>query len=264
MNKKIIIAGDLHGVWGPLNSLINGKKPEIILQCGDFGWWPKFHNTKEIWSGEYEDLSGKLVNLDPWQHHMARRIPKPWDQFGIKAKDTKIYWCDGNHEDHWDLIEERNYMKAPCEMMPNVYYMKRGSILQLPDKRNVLFMGGGDSIDKNQRTLGHDWFPEELINHGDVHELPDMNIDIVISHTCPLEFHEEMLKKGFWETKQIYIDKIKDPSAHALSYILNKYKPKLWYFAHFHVYVKGWYRDTTWYCLDMIGRSNWWSYLEDK
>ena len=193
MNKDIIVVGDLHGVWGPFNAMINEKNPNIILQCGDFGWWPKFHDTTNMWSGEYEDISDEIIG-DPWQRVMAKRVPKPWDQFGIKANDTKVYWCDGNHEDHWDLIEERNYMKAPCEMMPNVYYMKRGSVLQLPDGRNVLFMGGADSIDKGARTVGLDWFPEEVINQKNVYGLPDTKVDVVISHTCPTEFHKAMLK----------------------------------------------------------------------
>lgn len=262
MNKEIIVVGDIHGAWGPLNSLVDKKKPKIVLQCGDFGWWPKFHNSRAISSGEYEDISDSLVNADPWQHHIARRVPKPWDQFGLKNKDTKIYWCDGNHEDHWDLVEERNYMKAPCEMMPNVYYMKRGSILTLPDGRNVLFMGGADSIDKNYRTLGEDWFPEELINYRDIDNLPDINIDIVISHTCPLEFHNSILrvKRGSWGWQE----KIKDPSAHALSYILNKYEPALWYFGHFHDFIDEMYKNTQWYCLNTIGQTNWWMYLEGK
>lgn len=263
MNKSIIIAGDIHGVWGPLNSLIYRTNVEIILQCGDFGWWPKFHDTTQIWSGEYEDISDEIIG-DPFQRMMAKRVPKTWDQFGLNNKDVKIYWCDGNHEDHWDLISERNYMKAPCEMMPNVYYMKRGSVLQLPDKRNVLFIGGGDSIDKNMRSIGVDWFPEELISQRDIRDLPDIKIDIVISHTCPIEFHKEVITKGFWEDKQIYIDKIKDPSAYALSHVLYKYKPSLWYFAHFHTSVVGKYDNTKWYCLNTVGQQSWWVYLEGK
>lgn len=256
-NKKIIVAGDIHGAWGPLNSLINRRKPEIILQCGDFGWWPKFHKSRAIDSGEYEDITGGLINADPWQHHMARRVPKPWDQFGVKAGETKIYWCDGNHEDHWDLIEERNYMKAPCEMMPSVYYMKRGSTLELPDGRRVLFIGGADSIDKDGRLLGVDWFPEELISYGDIDSLPNIDIDIVISHTCPLEFHDGILRETF-------VEKIKDPSTHALSHVLERYKPDLWFFGHFHASVIGKYRNTRWWCLNTIGETGWWVPLGDK
>ena len=256
VNKKIIVSGDWHGVWGPVNALIDKKKPETILQCGDFGWWPRFDKTNLIYSGEYEDISDTVL-LDPWQRVMAKRVYKSWDQFGIKAENTKIYWCDGNHEDHWDLVGERNYMKAPCNMMPNVYYMKRGSVLQLPDGRNVLFIGGADSIDKDARMLGVDWFPEELISYKDVENLPDIDVDIVISHTCPIEIYEEVIRRS-------HISRRPDPSAHALSYVLDKYKPNLWYFGHFHTFLEGRLRNTKWYCLNTISETNWWVYLEDQ
>ena len=260
MDKRIIVAGDTHGQWSALNKVISKKNPEIILQCGDFGWWPNLHNTRSIYAG-YEEVDGSIEG-DAWARTVGTRRRKKWDQFGIKAGDTKVYWCDGNHEDHWDLRDERNYMKAPCQLMPNVYYMKRGSVLELPDGRNVMFMGGADSIDKQYRTSGSDWFPEEVITQKDIEDLPDIKIDIVISHTCPLEFHHTILlkKAPYWGWQK----KIKDPSAHALSYILNRYKPSLWYFGHFHVHATGTHFDTKWYCLDKLPESNGWTYLQGE
>lgn len=256
VNKKIIVSGDWHGAWGPANTLINKKNPEIILQCGDFGWWPRFHNTRCVSSGEYEIIKEEIIG-DPWQRMMTRRIEKKWNQFGVKAKDTKVYFCDGNHEDHWDLVNERNYMKAPCKVMHNVYYMKRGSVLKLPDGRNILFIGGAESIDRDSRTLGVDWFPEESINHSNIENLPDTEIDIVISHTCPVEMYEDITKKS-----NIY--KMIGPSERALSYVLDKYKPNLWYFGHYHLFLKGQIRNTKWFCLNTIGETNWWTYLEEE
>ena len=43
---SIIIAGDFHGNFGPVNTLIAKYKPSMILQCGDFGWWPRFHGQQ--------------------------------------------------------------------------------------------------------------------------------------------------------------------------------------------------------------------------
>ena len=37
---KVLVVGDIHGDWGKLNSLLTVKRPDIVLQCGDFGWWP--------------------------------------------------------------------------------------------------------------------------------------------------------------------------------------------------------------------------------
>jgi len=228
-NNEILVCGDIHGEWGPLNKLISRYKPEIILQCGDFGWWPKLHNTELIKTG---------------------RRWKKWNQYGLKNGDTKIYFCDGNHEDHWDL-KEYDGMK---EIMPNVFYMPRGSVLELPDSRKVLFMGGASSIDKDRRIVGHDWFPEEEINQKDLYDLTNDEINIIISHTCPTEF-----RKGaeFCEFKH------KDWSNEALSFLLEKYSPELWYFGHFHYYDISKYLNTKWYCLNTIGGSYGWKRLDE-
>ena len=215
--SKIIICGDIHARWDKLNSLINKKQPDIILQVGDFGYYPEYKNYHP--------------------HH-------------IKNGDTKIYWCDGNHENHDKLnIIKRN------EIRPNVFYMKRGSVLTLPNGEIVLFMGGAESIDKHLRTIGVDWFPQEVISQKDLENLPstDTKIDIVISHTCPLEFD---LGDRFKDTQ-----KYKDCSRVALSRVLEIYKPAKWYFGHYHANIKGQYDNCKWECLNMASNTGWWKWL---
>lgn len=224
----ILVCGDIHGYWSSLNTLINKKSPSMILQCGDFGYWPKFH-------GQSIDGTGKK-----------------WDFYGLKNQDTKIYWCDGNHEDHWGLKNVSNN-----EILPNVFYMKRGSALTLPDGRNILFIGGAQSIDRFSRTTGVDWFPEETITQKEIYDLPDVNIDIIISHTCPEEFLCEL---GFEDYRK---EKYKDPSCKALSYVLEKYRPSLWYFGHFHVSKSGYTSRCRWTCLNQESEYGWWKKLED-
>ncbi|HLD90723.1 MAG TPA: metallophosphoesterase [Patescibacteria group bacterium] len=237
--SNIIVCGDIHGCWGPINTLIDTKHPESILQCGDFGWWPKFHNTYEISSDEFV-------------YDMYTRRRKKWDQYGIKNKNTKIYWCDGNHEDHDsldELVKTNN-----LEVMPNVFYMPRAYTLELADGRRVLFIGGADSIDKKHRIQGRDWFPQEMISYRDIDRLPDCKIDIVISHTCP-------------EAGMYYLDTLKeqhkDSSRSALTYVLERYNPSLWFFGHFHQYKKFQFKDTVFTALNMCGmHSTWWVYLD--
>jgi len=223
---KIIVCGDTHGNWRYLNTLINTKNPDIILQCGDFGYWPSMEEV-------------------PYEDHGYYRKKNKYKVCGMKNPNTKIYWCDGNHEEFSKLNEVKDN-----EICPNVFYMKRGSTLTLPDKRVVLFMGGGDSIDKNLRTPGYDWFPEELISQRDIYNLPDVKVDIIISHTCPTEFKVE----GDSE-------KYNDPSRKALSVLLKKYRPSLWYFAHWHLFKEGFDEGTKWTCLNMAGETHWWKYL---
>lgn len=213
---SIYVIGDTHACWTGLNNLIKDKKPEIVLQTGDFGFWPRHQHIYKI---------GKL-----------------------RARDTKIYFADGNHEDFSEL-NKLKVKEGPIQIKKDsVYWMPRGTTLTLPDGRVVLFMGGADSIDKDNRILGESWFPEELISTSDVNSLDEnMKIDIVISHTCPLEF------KGF----ERFNSPMVDPSRHALSYVLNTFKPDLWFFSHFHFFAEGYnnHNNCQWMCLNMDGHA---------
>lgn len=222
--KDVIICGDIHGSWDHLNNIINKKKPKELWCCGDFGIWPNFDGMK----------LGKN---------------KKWKWNGIKNKETKIRFCDGNHEDHPFILSLEN-----PEVMPNVFYQKRGSVIHLNDGRTVLFMGGADSIDKGLRTPGHDWFSEEIITQKNIYTLPEENIDIVISHTCPIEFLPFIGIKDF--------AKVNDPSCKALSYVLKKYHPRQWFFGHWHVSMKGFTYNCSWECLNMSTHFGWWKWLK--
>lgn len=217
--NKIYVMGDIHGLFGKLNTFISKKRPDIILQCGDWGYFPKEFNRS------YLDSMG---NRRTWN-------------VDIKSPCTKIHFAPGNHED-WEALNKL----TNNELWHNVFYQPKGSTLRLPDGRNVLFMGGAYSIDSAYRTAGHDWFPaDERVNQKDINNLPDMKIDMVVSHTAPKEF---VIKDSRKELRLI-----PDSSREGLSYILNKYRPKRWFFGHFHTFQKGLYNDCYWTALGDLG-----------
>lgn len=216
---KILILGDVHAEFGHLNTIINRKNPDLVICCGDFGYWPGIKSLPQ-----FED---------------------------IKPNKSKILWIDGNHENHWALRD-----RTTDEIVPNVIYMPRGSTYDLPDGRKILFMGGADSIDKHWRKVGYDWFPEEIITQKDIMNLPDTKIDILISHTCSNEIKDKLL--------HLNPLKINDPSNDALTYIWNRYKPKLWFFGHWHKFVQGGYQGTLWWGLSHPNEgSRWWIWLPE-
>ena len=221
MLKNIIITGDVHNEFGVLNELIDKKNPDLVICCGDFGYWEP------------------LVN----EYNYLQSVSK------IKPKNAKILWCDGNHEHFWGLKERES-----DEVAPNVFYMPRGSTYTLPDGRVIMFMGGGHSIDKWNRTVGHDWFPEETISQKDMMDLHDVKVDIFITHTCSIDILQWMIR--FNEAKHC------DPSNLALQVLWEKYKPYLWYFGHWHISQKGIIEGTKWECLgDTRKDYKWWTYL---
>ena len=63
--------------------------------------------------------------------------------------------------------------------------------------------------------------------------LPDIKIDIFITHTCPTELVDVL--------KTAYPEKGYEPSNDALTELWKIYKPDLWYFGHWHQYKEGIY-----------------------
>jgi len=235
---KIIVVGDIHGDFQILNHLIETQHPEIILQCGDFGYWPR----------EYG-----------W----------PPDDPPLRNGKTKIYWCDGNHEDHEDHEdhEELSHIveSNKCEIAPNCFYQPRGSILTLPDGRSVLFFGGAASGDKWRRTEGETWFQSEVPLLSDLdHIQRDATIDIVISHTAPTAFKLWQVPPAGY-SRIPWLAKHQEETREILNKILFRYHPQQWYFGHFHIQQTGCNHGCNWTALAMPleGGETWWVQLPD-
>lgn len=215
--------------WNPLIDLLEKEKPDLAISLGDFGYWPGYSDPRQ-------------------------GIITPEEAF--KNNKTKILFCPGNHE-HWDKIDARN----SDELLPNVFYMPRGSTYELDDGRKVLFFGGADSIDKKARKRHINWFEQEIPSYRNINNLPHgEKIDIVISHTAPDEVRNDLIKlcsHGF---------DLPDPTCDTLSYILNSFRPSVWYCGHWHVFFKKHllFYNTYFTCLTAAGFNNglWWEYLK--
>ena len=193
--EKIMIVGDLHGGFAALNYRVAAQSPSLILQCGDFGYWPG--QGMRLPKTGFRDRAGTVVPL---------------------------HFCDGNHENHPKLLELAQ--KGEFGIGWGIFYQPRGSVLTLPDGRTVLFAGGAASIDKDARVPGVDWFTEEVLTEQAFRtHFPVMDrVDIVISHTAP----ESVALPLILDTT------FYDPSRAVLEAVLRKYKPSLWFCGHFH------------------------------
>ena len=202
---SIYVCGDTHGCFDNLNKFIEDKNPSAIFICGDFGYW-------------IDSKSHKFYHED------------------IISKNTKIYFCDGNHENHVllnNLVKTHGY-ENPIEVAQNIYYCPRGSSYLLEDGRRILFMGGANSIDKKIRKSYVDWFPEEIITYEDISRVDNkLKYDIVISHTCPLFLRDKLISLIY----NMYSSET-DISEHYLQLLFERTLPKKWYFGHWHISEK--------------------------
>lgn len=118
-----------------------------------------------------------------------------WPGYGYTVPPREILWIDGNHE-HFPSLAG---LTVPTTVAENAVYIPRGTVLQI-DGLNVAFLGGAESIDKDMRTPGYDWFPEESITYGDMMRLM-ANVekvgksDVLLTHCPPDHVVQIMLGK---------------------------------------------------------------------
>lgn len=219
--KKIMVMGDTHADFGKMNHYISKHKPDVLIVCGDFGYWPPTNR------------------LHP-----------------IKNRGCEIYFCDGNHENFMFLnayLEAEEYQPNPILIgdWEGVYWMPRGSVLELDDGRRILFMGGAESIDKAYRIKGFDWFPEESITEEDLRKIPEGDFDIVVSHTAPDFIIRYIGGEGLGQSEKM------------LRRVYGRVKPKHWYFGHMHRRCDKKTGDVHFHGLNMVGKGGCWEWLAD-
>ena len=231
---KIMVIGDIHGAFrGHLNPFINKQQPDMILACGDFGYWP---NDPVDPSDPATDIKNHLRD--------GRQL-------------CQIKFCDGNHEDHAALHTLTKGSRNAVQLAPGINYQPRGSTFTLPDGRVVLFAGGAKSVDWREREEGIDWFPSEILTADDLPD-PLPAADIVISHTAPRLFpveREDRLDPR-WDSSP-------DPSRDVLDRVFECLRPKQWFFGHFHKHMHGEFEGCRWTALAAAqGGGRWWVELD--
>lgn len=158
---RILVIGDSHCDTTFIKNMFTKAEAfdcDALFVVGDFGFWPKFASGRKF----LEEIS-----------RMATRAKKP------------LYWIDGNHED-FDSLEDvyggLSLRSKPIEIRKGIFYMPRGYSWVWDDVKFAGF-GGGTSIDKDYRTEGKDWFPQELLTEADVEKSQTIGeVDILFTH----------------------------------------------------------------------------------
>ncbi len=196
--------GDTHGRWNDLYrdvQLLTEAGAEMLIQVGDFGCW---HPEKH------------MIGAHSW-NDLKLTVP--------------VHWIDGNHEDfpflksmvEWDRLE-------PQTVAENLIYIPRGTVLELGGLR-FGFLGGAASIDRAQRIIGIDWFPEELPSYRECMRLANLEytLDVMVTHDCPEEADELLVR-----TKN---DPQSNGNRRMLQAIVEVHRPLYFVHGHYHQWL---------------------------
>lgn len=254
MRQIIYILGDVHGQFGKLNDFIDARVRKNraleyaardgglevdVFQVGDLGYfWPRF------------DGRGKIDNRISF----------------LEGGRLKFYWCGGNHDD-WDQIDALfSGGAAIAETEPGIYCCNFGAPVALINGETALFCGGAESIDKDwrlaemRRGAEKIWWPQEGVSRNDVESLAAVpKAEIILSHTAPMLFNLSpwLAGNGFKPKKE------DNASRELLNEVYLKYRPKKWFFGHFHERMRGRFEKCEWFGLsDMKYELDCWTSLD--
>ena len=129
-----------------------------------------------------------------------------------------------DHKSNHRFIRGNHDNPATCKEMKS--YL--GNYGYLEDE-GIFFVGGAFSIDKQYRTEGADWWPDEELDGTELNEMvalyEKVKPRIVISHDCPADVASTIL--GYAITP--------NSTANTFSYMHYIHQPEKWIFAHYHV-----------------------------
>ena len=211
----IYVTGDLHGTAEYGRNRLSARcwpegrdltRDDVVIVAGDFGY---------IWDGSAVDAY--------WLKWLEG---KPWT----------TCFVDGNHENHALLasmpVREWNGGRVH-EAMPHVLHLMRGQVYDIGGL-SVFAMGGAASHDREWRTEGESWWPQELPSDAERAEARSnldargWNVDYVVTHEAPLDLADDLC----WECNrpfdggdehQLFLQEVDD----RLSF-------GTWFFGHYH------------------------------
>jgi len=210
------------------NMLFKTNKDQLLLVGDIHGDIRSFANLVDLTGIDHERTL--VVQLGDWGIG--------WENAKPSLLGFDVLVIDGNHE-NFDLIETGRWNP------PNVTHLKRGSVLELGCGFRFGICGGADSIDKEWRTPGFDWFPEETISQSDLDRCLEWEgVSAVLAH--------DVFEGNYARTLNMAVFK-RNSSSRALQVILDSIKPRWWFHGHHHKLLKTSFQDQceVW-CLNTI------------
>lgn len=215
----IYLTGDTHGNFSKLRQFAASDdgsrltKKDYVIVLGDFG----------VWSDTVKDIS-----------QLDSELP------------FTLMFLDGNHEDFGLLssMPEKRMFGGIVRDLGGVYHLKRGEVYDILDGdgiKTLAVCGGGTSRDREMRTKGVDWFPEEEITEDDVSHMLDNvarrggKADAFLSHSPSSEVKFELFAEASFSRHKPAVGFIPSENEYRIRNMIGKIETPLCFSGHEHI-----------------------------
>lgn len=232
--KHIAVFGDTHGhlrlmfqlcrQW----QLTHQKKIDVVLQCGDLGYYPNPNNldkaTQRYARKDPEELGFKYFTkpVPMSSDEMLREILcGPQEDFNTVS--APVLFCHGNHEDFQSLSESvGNTEIAPVDCFDRLFWLRPGYIHDALGVRIAAIGGGTEPRDAPEDDYGLSE-PWKWVNNRAVKALQTGEFNILISHTSPTGVGGESDRWGSTRLRRLV--ESNSPAYHFFAHHKNRIEP---------------------------------------
>lgn len=212
----ISFAGDWHGNFPYTRKALNYASrngADVVIHVGDFGVWSPYNYIRAV-----GDEAARL--------------------------NLQVFFVDGNHEDHPWLNAQPIRQDGFRILHDNVAHIPRGTVWTW-DGVTFMGLGGAHSVDRQWRTPGVEWFPEETLTYGQAFEAGTTphDIDILVTHDCPSGVAIPGIEgnpHGFPAEEIALAEKHRE----LLGYVVESLQPRFLVHGHYHVNYTGMFGTT--------------------
>ena len=215
--SRVFLCGDTHG-YGDIDKLNTERFPE----------------QRELTKNDYVIILGDFGLLWKVQEDKSERYWLNW----LNDKTFTTLVIDGNHENFDRLEELEDHEVDFCDkpvgkMRDSVFHIRRGSVLTVNDKK-LFCMGGGESIDKFNRSIGVSWWPQEIPTYTEMYDAIENMYKYgkcfyaILTHVAPSAIKDKILFMHSYKSGMV------DPLERFFNYIDEEVIFRYWYFGHYH------------------------------
>jgi predicted phosphodiesterase len=204
--RKIAFAGDWHGNISYGRRAISyaiDQGADVILHLGDFGIM-----------GFFQRYLDGLTDI-------------------LTYGNLNLYFLDGNHEDHPRLAEMPYIEDGTQPFTERIFHLPRGYRWQWDGVR-FLALGGAHSVDRQLRTPGMNWWPEELVTGSQaMAAIQGGRTDVMLTHDAPAGWViPDLESEDYWPPEEI---RTANQHRSVLAAVAEIVQPTWLFHGHYHV-----------------------------
>lgn len=193
--------------------------------------------------GKVDEYKKHLLNIEKDSDNYSIQVGdfglnKQWD-WASKNVGENHYIIPGNHDQYPKCINH----KRSCGNY-SFFSLK----FDFGQELTLMTIRGANSIDKEYRTPGYDWFIQEELSTPEQYDAFDMyktmKPSIVVSHDCPQSFRSTFF--NIWD---------ESATSMLLEDMFQYRQPMMWFFGHHHRNRLEFFKGTTFRCLAELATS---------